>query len=540
MLLNDARWRRDSRDRDKRGLVSEAFFDELKRYVRFGEEDGVALRALVAATRPHFRSISDEFYRRLSEHDDARNVFTGPEQVERLKVSLVGWMEELFQGPWDEAYYQKRARIGRMHVRVGLQQRYMFTAMNLIRTAMQRIAHGSLADEAARQRALGAIGKIVDLELAIMLETYREAFVDQVQLLERQEKARLQSELAFSEARYEEIVERAWSLVTTFDEQGTVRFFNSRCEELSGLARAQAIGRPWSEIFVPEEERREVLRLCERVLGGQRVAPYEGKAPHSDGRRVRWHLTTLPTGAGPVLCAIGIDVTEERELAGRTRRAERLASLGTMAAGLAHEIRNPLNAASLQLTVVQRRLARDAPDVAGSLEATRLVATEMKRLAQLVQEFLQFARPQPLTLRRADLCATASELVQLVQPEAEAAGVELGFQHAGASESQIDEEKIKQVLLNLVRNAIEATGRGGHVELRLRSEGENVLLEVEDDGPGLSSADAPIFEPFFTTKSAGTGLGLSIVHRIVSDHGGRVEVQSRAGRTVFTVALPSS
>src|SRR5439155_21894526 len=132
-----------------------------------------------------------------------------------------------------------------------------------------------------------------------------------------------------------------------------------------------------------------------------RVGPFEGPVAPREGatRRVRWNLTTLPGPTEPLLCAIGIDVTEEHELALRSRRAERLAALGTMAAGLAHEIRNPLNAAHLQLKVVQRRLARPAgADVDGARSAAELVSSEMKRLAMLVQEFLQFARPQPLRL----------------------------------------------------------------------------------------------------------------------------------------------
>jgi PAS domain S-box-containing protein len=525
--------------------VSETFFAELSRYVRFSDEDKAALRELLPSARSHFRSISEEFYARLSEHEQAKSVFSGPAQVERLKSTLVVWMEELMTGPWDEAYYQKRTRIGRIHVRVGLPQRYMFAAMNVLHASLQNVVYGSIAGKDERRRTITALAKIIDLELAIMLETYREAFVDHVQRVERIEKAQLQDELAFSQARYHEIVEKAWSLVTTFDERARVLFFNPRCEELTGIDRSQAIGRNWLEIFVPPDAHREVEQSYARVLGGERVAPWEGPVPCAPGpgvRRVRWHFTTLPTGAGPVLCAIGIDVTEERALQSRTRRAERLASLGTMAAGLAHEIRNPLNAASLQLTLVKRRLEREAPDVSGAMEAAQLVTAEMKRLAQLVEEFLQFARPQALRLRRSDLCITASELVSLVRPEAQGSGVELHFDASGAFEAPIDEERIKQVLHNLVRNAIEATGKGGHVALRLRPAGiagDQVLIEVEDDGPGLPSTDAPIFEPFFTTKASGTGLGLSIVHRIVSDHGGKIEVSSNPGKTIFSITLPA-
>src|SRR5690606_25094129 len=110
--------------------VRETLFQELKRYMRFGAEDEESLRRLSGLARPHFRAIAEAFYARLAEHDSAHRVFSGPAQIERLKGTLVAWMELLLTGPWDDAYYQKRARIGRTHVRIELQQRYMFGAMD--------------------------------------------------------------------------------------------------------------------------------------------------------------------------------------------------------------------------------------------------------------------------------------------------------------------------------------------------------------------------------------------------------------------------
>src|SRR6185295_13894402 len=189
-----------------------------------------------------------------------------------------------------------------------------------------------------------------DLELAIMLETYREAFVDKVQLLERLERDGLQRRLAISEVRYEEIVEKGEALVVTCERDGRILLFNRRAEELTGIPRDDAAEHTFQELFA-----RPGTALSAVVLH----APYEAPARSGSGERwIRCHFTTLPSAIEPVLCGMGIDVTEERELGLRTRRAERLASLGTMAAGLAHEIRNPLNAAHLQLTLLMRRLGR--------------------------------------------------------------------------------------------------------------------------------------------------------------------------------------
>jgi signal transduction histidine kinase len=516
-------------------------FEELKRYVRFGLEDERALQGLLPHARPHFNRIVEEFYQRLAEHEEARTVLEGPDQLVRLKQSLREWLELLLAGPWDADYFEKRMRIGRIHVRVELPQRYMFAAMNLIRIALTSIAQDAYAkDPAQRPRVVWALARILDIELSIMLEAYGEASLEKVQQAERRERAMLERELALSQARYDEIVERGDALITTFDAQMRIVLFNRCCELVSRIDRRAALGRSFCDVFVAREKHAEMAEITSAVLAGRSVGALEQPVP-GVGRRVRWRFTRLPDPKQAIFCAIGIDVTDEHDMAARVRRSERMAALGTMAAGLAHEIRNPLNAAHLQITLVQRKLARTAgADVAGATEAARLVSAELQRLTGLVSEFLQFARPQPLRLARGDLRVTVEEVVGLLAPEAADSGVAVELVPGPSIIAELDDERMKQVLHNLVRNAIEAVGKGGHVRLRLEAKDGQAQLAVEDDGPGLPSPDAPIFEPFFTTKERGTGLGLAIAHRIVTDHGGQITVDSKPGRTVFEVRLPVS
>lgn len=167
--------------------MPETVFQELKRYVRFDQHDEEALRALHGAAAAQFERISVVFYDRILTHEEARTVLVGGEsQVGQLKVTLVAWMDTLLRGPWDEAYWDNRYRIGRVHVRIGLPQHYMFGAMNVIRTELMALAWQAYHADAERlEGARTAVGKILDLELAIMLHTYRDDLLAQQARVER-------------------------------------------------------------------------------------------------------------------------------------------------------------------------------------------------------------------------------------------------------------------------------------------------------------------------------------------------------------------
>jgi two-component system, NtrC family, sensor histidine kinase HydH len=156
--------------------MDETLFEELKRYVGWTAEDEEALRALHAPAFPRFRAIAEVFYATILGHEEAKKSLTGGEsQVGHLKVTLQRWMDELLTGPWDEAYYANRARIGRYHVQIDLPQHYMFGAMNVVRRELNAVVDDAyLKAPEALARARAAVGRILDLELAIMLHTYRE------------------------------------------------------------------------------------------------------------------------------------------------------------------------------------------------------------------------------------------------------------------------------------------------------------------------------------------------------------------------------
>ncbi len=167
--------------------MAETLLEEFKRYVQFDERDERSLRSLHAVAAPRFAGIAEVFYERILDHDEARRALTGGEsQVGHLKVTLQGWLGTLLQGPWDEAYFAARCRIGRVHVRIALPQHYMFAAMNVVRRELNQIIDETCRDRAEELAAARrAVGKILDLELAIMLHTYREDLLAQQARIER-------------------------------------------------------------------------------------------------------------------------------------------------------------------------------------------------------------------------------------------------------------------------------------------------------------------------------------------------------------------
>ncbi len=351
-----------------------------------------------------------------------------------------------------------------------------------------------------------------------LLDTVRRALA-QAGLYHERERLRL--DLERSERRHRELVESMPAFVVALDEAGRITTWNRLLEKVTGFSRAEMLGTDGTALVAAD--------------GRPHDLPIKG----GGARKVRWNRTEVSASGGePLVYAAGIDVTGEEEMLRRTLRAERLAAVGTLAAGLAHEVRNPLNSAALQLAVLERRLERGEP-LERTAPIAHIIKGEIDRLDRLVREFLAFAKPAPLNPRPVEVGPLLAWTAGLIAPEAEAARVVLAIE-APADLPAVagDPERLRQVLLNLARNALEAMqDRGGHLTLRARREGATLEIDVEDDGPGFPN-DLPVFDAFFTTKDQGTGLGLSLVHRIVADHGGTIRVASHPGRTCFAFTLP--
>jgi PAS domain S-box-containing protein len=512
---------------------------EIAAYVRFEGAEAKAVASLRSIVEPSFRDVAEEFYDRTRDFEAAHAVFEDEAQIERLKGSLVAWMKRLFGGTYDEDFFAYVERVGHVHVRIGLPQRYMFAAMNFLGESLSAVVtrRQTREDHAA---ALAALRKLLDISLAVMLETYFAETLDRAQRMERNALARL---YASREHRYLAAIDISGLCIIGADEERIVQVINSCVESELALSREEVVGLVAIEGLFRDEDVSPVLDALDALKDGADspvVIPRAAlKASNGRASWMRWRIARVDDVEGLRFVILGQDVSVESRLEAQARRNERLAAVGTLAAGLAHEIRNPLNGALLHLTFLERELRKEAFDRAEVVEAAHVVRGEIERLSRLTREFLDFAKPYPLDLADVDLNEIVVRVSRLVATDAKdqcEVKVDLPRQPVLV---RGDSAKLEQVVLNLARNGLEAMApRGGTLTIRARKKPSGGIVEVEDDAGSLQS-NAPIFDAFYSTKPSGTGLGLSIVHRIVTSHGGQIEASLRHGRTVFQVLIPS-
>ncbi|MGQ9694781.1 MAG: ATP-binding protein [Thermodesulfobacteriota bacterium] len=381
--------------------------------------------------------------------------------------------------------------------------------------------------------------------LVALLSAY---LAEQLRRKEEELKERI-TDYSQLEKLYEHIVQNVASGLITVNAQGFITSFNKMAEEITDLKFAEVYQRQMEDLF-PGFLLKKNLPAFPSAKEGKKSQQgrWETKFQRKDGTvlTLGFSVSPLKDSQDNEIGTIFIfqDLTKIREMEEDLKRADRLAAIGTMAAGLAHEIRNPLASISGSIEIL-----REEMDGSGqSHKLMDIVLREIGRLDSLIADFLLFARPSSPQKNLVHLNKIINELLQVVSNSPECRP-EINFFTKFEEEVYLlgDEQQLKQAFWNLLINALQAMPGGGEINITLRrffandqKEPGQAEIIISDTGVGIKESDLDkIFNPFFTTKEQGTGLGLSIVHRIIEVHGGKISVQSRPNKgTIFRITLP--
>jgi two-component system, NtrC family, sensor kinase len=345
------------------------------------------------------------------------------------------------------------------------------------------------------------------------------------------------------------LLENASALILGVDRGWRITACNRALLELVGATRDDVLGRDVRD-FISAEQRQYLTSAFAAALTGQHHAAVPVSLPSRKHGSVRTIWSIAPVGRVGVtgtpieaVVAIGQDLSQIEALQQQVVRAERLATLGELAAGVVHELNNPLTSITVYAEYLVRKLEAQGAEP-GDVEKLRRIGASAQRILRFSRDLVQYARPSGRDLGPIDLAAVVRQSVSICEHLVERGGITLGV--------EVDPElpavqavggQLEQVLINLITNAVHAVENGGRVEVRAQADSPStVMLEVCDSGPGIADDDRErIFEPFFTTKpdGKGTGLGLPIVRNIVDQHHGEIRVsRSDLGGAAFRVILP--
>jgi len=380
------------------------------------------------------------------------------------------------------------------------------------------------------EQSAGVLARTLGIQVASMIGVGALAFIFGDQLQKGAETlATTRRAAADLFTLHQDIVRSLASGLITIAPDGTVLTANDAACDILGVSVAGLTNKP-IDIVMPGlsalladskgELRRADLTLPDDLAIGVTVSPLRDVRDQVLGRVVNF-----------------TDLTELRRLEQHMRRAERLATVGQLAAGVAHEIRNPL--ASISGSI---QLLKDSPVSEDDRALMTIVNREIDRLNVLIGDLLDYANPRPSQPVDFDLDVLVRETLQVARADQAFAVIEVTTNIAGPLPVRADSSKLRQVMWNLLRNAADAAAAGGkHVTVTATLDGnDDVRMSVDDDGPGIPADKiAHIFDPFFTTKQRGTGLGLAVCHAVIAEHGGRIDVESEVGKgTKMVVTLP--
>ena len=508
----------------------------MQQYVGWTEEDARRVAALRPLVEPRAPDLVADFYAEIRRHPEAMRVIVGgSEQMARLSRSLHAWLAELLAGPHDDAYMTRRWRVGHRHVEIGLAQRYVALALARLRNGIAEcIVDRWTGAPRDLQGSLASLHKLLDLEHALIEDAYEYEFNRRERELERQR----------SERRFRHLVENASCLIAILTADKTVAYFNPYAEKTIGYSVADLAREPRKVLGVLGSDLQRTEAQLDAVLRGIAVPPYEALIQGRSGSPcwIHWTLSRIDDSeGGSAVLAVGHDVTPAKRSAEQLLQASRLATIGEMYAGLAHESRNALQRLRTCTDMLDEAVA-DRPDAKGFVDRSRRAQDDLQRLLDEVRSFAAPIVLEPTDCRISTLWRESWSYLQLQRRGRRAEFVDDGCDPAMVVHG--DRFRLVQAFRNILENALAACPDPVTIRLHCREADLDgapaVEMSIVDNGPGFAEASLHrAFEPFFTTKSSGTGLGLAIVRRTIEAHGGRAAaLRAEGGGAKIVLVLP--
>jgi len=380
------------------------------------------------------------------------------------------------------------------------------------------------------------IYKIVMTVLACFLVAFLSSYLAQQTVRSERELEAKQKDFRQLEAFNASIVHSMDSGLLTLDVASAITSFNTAAERITGFARAEVLGKPLATIFP------EVIQRYDTSAESHQKGPYRHDVTFrkNDGTvgYLGFSVSSLRERGGRAIGNLLIfqDLTAMKIMESHVKRVEKLAAVGEMAAGIAHEIKNPLASMTGSIQLLKGQVGMTSV----TEKLMQIVLREADRLNALANDFLLFARPSSGKVEPVDLSSAIEETLELFEQDAICRNrIKVARRLAPNIWTKMDPKHIRQILWNLLLNAAEAVDGTGSVEVTSEVVEDMAQISIKDDGCGMSEeTQKNIFDPFFTTRAQGTGLGLSIVHRLLESYGGRINVESREDQgTTFVLCL---
>jgi|GEM_PF-975135 len=537
-----------------------------KDYIGLIPQDEETLKRLKPAIQPHVDQLVQGFYQHLLQFEELRGFLSDELISTRLLSAQREYLLSLFSGEYGEAYFQNRFQIGHVHERLRVTPSWYLGAYSRYLSMIFPIIFETFASKPEKiLPAILATVHITFMDIDLALDAYIQASGTRLAYA-NSELAKLTQELnrdlmqktvdlKNADTLFRAVFENAGVALFTYTASGSILIWNRACEELFGLAPEEIRGKTLYETIAKGAEGKKARDIVERVFEGAEVTELLWEGTHRSGNPRHILGSTFPvknlTGDIQFGVWLWIDVTEKKQLREALARTEKLATMGILASGLAHEIGTPMNVILGRAESLLRN-TQEEKTAAG----LRIIIGQVERITRLMRHLLAFARRKPIERHSGDLHRIAHRVAEMVAEEARARGVSIHVESApGLPFIEVDTDQMEQVFMNLAINAVQAMPEGGDLSIRILPgsderpagsgpEGRSRKIEIQfqDTGTGIDPEHIEkIFDPFFTTKPVGkgTGMGLAVTQSIVREHGGEIQVESRINQgTTFRIFLP--